>query len=134
MASLSYISDVTTRETRTRRISYLSGTMIIGYMLGVGLGSLLKSKYDMSYDTYDRVLHERKSIENVLKFYQFGVLRGLHNCHRVCSHVHALRDDIPQGLDDDATGRGLEGGRQKSGWPDQIDGEGWVCNLKRYNM
>ena len=45
MASLSYISDVTTRETRTRRISYMSGTMIIGYMLGMGLGSGLKSKY-----------------------------------------------------------------------------------------
>ena len=45
MASLSYISDVTTRETRTRRISYMTGTMIIGYMLGMGLGSSLKSMY-----------------------------------------------------------------------------------------
>ena len=44
LACVSYISDVTTKESRTRRIAYMSGTMVIGYMLGVGLGSGIKSR------------------------------------------------------------------------------------------
>ena len=45
LASYSYMADVTSPETRTKRLALLDSFMSFGYMMGLPLGTFIKNQY-----------------------------------------------------------------------------------------
>ena len=50
LASYSYMSDVTTAETRTRRLSFLDAFMPIGFIIGLPIGTWLRNRPVMMFE------------------------------------------------------------------------------------
>ena len=45
LASYSYMVDITSPETRTKRLSFLDSFMPIGFLIGLPLGTLIRSNF-----------------------------------------------------------------------------------------